>query len=31
MSYLEYMTTSTSQQDYFLYLHAIAINIKKLH
>ncbi|CAD8198744.1 unnamed protein product [Paramecium pentaurelia] len=30
MNYLEYMTSNTNQQDYFLYLHAIAINIKKL-
>ncbi|CAD8188997.1 unnamed protein product [Paramecium octaurelia] len=30
MNYLEYMTSNTSQQDYFLYLHAVAMNIKKL-
>ncbi|CAD8208264.1 unnamed protein product [Paramecium octaurelia] len=29
MNYLEYMTSNTSQQDYFLYLHAVAMNIKK--
>ncbi|CAD8200449.1 unnamed protein product [Paramecium pentaurelia] len=30
MNYFEYMTSNTSQQDYFLYLHAIAMNIQKL-
>ncbi|CAD8109185.1 unnamed protein product [Paramecium sonneborni] len=30
MNYLEYMTSNNSQQDYFLYLNAVAMNIKKL-
>ncbi|CAD8070582.1 unnamed protein product [Paramecium sonneborni] len=30
VSYLEYMTTNNSQQDYFSYLHSIVMNIKKL-